>query len=51
MIIIGMINQTVDVKTMIGDLMGRLVEGHQFTIDWGVGSVCMIGLVNILAIF
>jgi len=28
MVIIGMIDQIGDIKTMIGDLMGRLEEGH-----------------------
>jgi hypothetical protein len=51
MVIIGMIDQIGDIKTMIGVLMGRLEEGHQFTFGWGVGSVCMIGLVNVLVIF
>jgi len=51
MVIIGMIDQISNIKTMIGDLMGRLEEGHQFTIDYGTGSACMIGLVNVSVIF
>jgi len=51
MVIIGVIDQIGDFKTMISVLMGRLEEGHQFTISWGAGSVCMTGLVNVSAIF
>jgi len=36
---------------MIEDLMGQLEEECQFMIGWGTVSVCMIGLVNVLAIF
>ena len=50
MVIIGMIDQIGDTRTMIGVLTGRLEEGHQSTIDWGADSVCMIGLVNVSAI-
>jgi len=32
MVVIGMINQVRDIKTMIGNLMGRLGEGCQFII-------------------
>ena len=48
---IGMIDQIDNIKMMIGDLMGRLGEELSFMIGWGAGSVCMIGLVNVLAIF
>jgi len=51
MVIIGVIDQIGNIKTMIGVLMGRLGEGCQFIIGWGAGSVCMTGLVNMLAIF
>jgi len=51
MVIIGMINQIGDIRTMIGVSMGRLEEGCQFMISWGAGSVCMTGLVNVSAIF
>jgi len=50
-VIISMIDQVGDIRTMIGNLMGRLGEGCQFIIGWGAGSVCMTGLVNVLAIF
>jgi len=46
-----MIDQVGEVKTMIGNSMGQLDEGCQFKIGLGVGSVCMTGLVNVLAIF
>jgi len=51
MVIIGMIDQIGSIRTMIGVLVGRLEEGHQFMIGWGVGSVCTIGLVSVLAVF
>ena len=51
MVIIGMIDQIGDIRTMIGVLMDRAEGGCQFMISWGAGSVCMIGLVNVLAIF
>ena len=51
MVIIDMIDQIGDIRMMIDDLTGRLEEGCQFTIGWGAGLVCMIGLVNVLAIF
>jgi len=35
MAIIGMIDQIGSIRTMIGVLVGRLEEGHQFMIDWG----------------
>jgi len=50
-IIIGMIDQIGSIRAMIGVLVGRLEEGHQFMIGWGAGLVCTIGLVNMLAIF
>jgi len=34
-VIIGMIDQIGSIRTMIGVLMGRLEEGHQFMIGWG----------------
>jgi len=36
---------------IIGILVGRLEEEHQFTIDWGAETVCMIGSVSVSAIF
>jgi hypothetical protein len=39
MVIIGMIDQISDFKTMISVLMGQLEEEHQFTIGWGAGSM------------
>ena len=51
MVIIGMIDQIGDIRTMIGVLMGRFGERCQFMTGWGVGSECMTGLVNVLAIF
>jgi len=50
-VIIGMINQIGDSRTMIDVLMSRSGEGHQFTIGWGAGLACMIGLVNTSVIF
>ena len=38
MVIIRMINQIGNIRTMIDDLTGRLEEGRQFTIGWGAGS-------------
>jgi len=35
MAIIGMIDQIGSIRTMIGVLVGRLEEGHQFMIGWG----------------
>jgi len=35
MVIIGMIDQIGDIKTMIGVLVGRLEKGHQCAINWG----------------
>ena len=51
MVIIGMIDQIDDIRTMIGVLMDRSEEGCQFMIGWGAGLVCMTGLVNVSAIF
>ena len=51
MVIIGMMDQIGNIRTIIDDLTGRLEEGRQFTIDWGAGSVCMTGLVNVSIIF
>jgi len=51
MVMIGMIDRIGSIRTMIGVLVGRLEEGHQFMIGWGAGSVCMIDLVRVLAIF
>jgi len=51
MVMIGMIDLIGSIKTMIGDLMGRLGVGLQFMIGWGAGSVCMIGLVIVLSNF
>jgi len=50
MVIIGMIDQICDIKTMIGVLMSRLEEGHQCMIGWGEGSMCMTGLGNVSVI-
>jgi len=51
MVIIGTIGQIRDSRTMIDVSMGRLGGECQFIIGWGAGSVCMIGLVNVLVIF
>jgi len=51
MAMISIIDQIDTIKTIIGVLMGRLEGGHQCTIGWGADSVCMIGLVNVSAIF
>jgi len=51
MVMIGMIDLIDSIKTMIGDLMGRLGGEPQFMIGWGAGSVCMIDLVTVLGIF
>jgi len=48
---IGMIDQIGSIRIMIGVLMGRLGEEHQFMIGWGAGSVCMIDLVTVSDIF
>jgi len=51
MVMIGMIDLIGSIRTMIGDLMGRLGGELQFMIGWGVGSVCMTGLVTVSGIF
>lgn len=51
MVIIDMTDQIDDVKMIIGVLVDRLEEEHQFTIGWGVDSVCMTGLVSVSVIF
>jgi len=51
MVMIGMIDLIGSIKMMIGDLMGRLGGELQFMIGWGVGSVCMTGLVTMSGIF
>jgi len=51
MVIIGMIDQIDDIKMIIGVLVDRLEEEHQFMIGWGADSVCMIGLVSVSVIF
>jgi len=48
---IGMTDPISAIAMMIGDLMGRLGEERPFMIDWGAGSVCMIGLAIVLNIF
>jgi len=51
MVMIGMIDLIGSIRTMIGDLMGRLGEELRFKIGWGAGSVCMIDLVIVSSIF
>jgi len=51
MVMIGMIDIIGSIKTMIGDLMGRLGGELQFMIGWGAGSVCMTNLVTVSGIF
>jgi len=51
MVMIRMIDQIGSIKTMIGDLMGRLGEELRFMIGWEVGSVCMTDLVIVSSIF
>ena len=51
MVIISMIGQIDDSKTMIDALMGRSGGGCQFMIGWGAGLVCMTSLSNMLVIF
>jgi len=46
MVTVSMISQIRGTKTMIDVSTDRLGEEHQFTIGWGVGSVCMTGLGN-----
>jgi len=47
MVMIGMIDLIGSIKTMIGDLTGRLGEELQFMIGWGGGSACMTDLVTV----
>ena len=49
MVMIDMIDLIGSIKMMIDDLMNRLGEEPQFMIGWGVGSMCMIYLVTVLA--
>jgi len=51
MVMIGMIDLIGSIRTMIGDLMGRLGEELQFMIGWGAGSACMTDLVTMSDIF
>jgi len=51
MVMISMIDLVGSIKTMIGDLMGRLGEELQFMIGWGTGSVCMTDSVTVSDIF
>jgi len=51
MAIISMIDQIGSIGTMIGVLVGRLEEGHQFMIGWEADTVCMTGLVSMSVIF
>jgi len=51
MVMIGMIDLIGSIKTMIGDLMGRLGEELHFMIGWGAGSVCMTDLVTVSGTF
>jgi len=51
MAMIGMIGPIDAITMIIGDLMGRSEEERRFTIDWGVGSTCTIGLVIVSNIF
>ena len=51
MVMIGMIDLIGIIKTMIGDLMGRLEEKLRFMIGWGAGSAYMTDLVTVSDIF
>ena len=51
MVMIGMTDQISSIRTIIGDLMGRLGGEHPFMIGWGAGSVCTTGLGIVLSIF
>jgi len=51
MVIIGMIGQIDDFRTMIDASMSRSGGECQFMIGWGAGLACMTGLVNVLVIF
>jgi len=46
MVIVGTIGQIGDSRTMIDVSMSQSRVERQFTIGWGVGLACMIGLVN-----
>jgi len=48
---IGMTDPIGTITMIIGGLMGRLGEERPFTIGWGAGSVCTIGLEIVLNIF
>ena len=50
-VMIGMTGPIDAIMMMIGGLMGRSGGERQFMIDWGAGSVYMIGLVIVLNIF
>jgi len=51
MVMIGMIDQIGNIRTITAGLTGRLGEERRFMIGWGAGSACMIGLVTVLNIF
>jgi len=50
-VMIGMTGPIDAIMMMIGGLMGRSGGERQFMIDWGAGSVYMIGSVIVLNIF
>jgi hypothetical protein len=51
MVMVGMTGPIDAITMMIGGLMGRSGGERQFMINWGAGSVYMIGLVIVLNIF
>jgi len=51
MVMIGMIDLIGGIKTMIGDLMGRLGGELRFMIGWGAGPVCLTDLVIVSGTF
>jgi len=51
MVIISMIGQIDNSRTIIDVLMSRSGGGFQFMIGWGAGLACMTGLVDVLGIF
>jgi len=51
MVMIGTIDLIGGIKTVIGDLMGRLGEELRSMIGWEVGSVCMTDLVIVSGTF
>ena len=51
MVIIGTTGHIRNSRTMTDVLMGQLGGERQSMISWGVGLVCMTGLVNVSAIF